>query len=579
MIALHQFDETLRAVEELGLFQNPRRVPLPADIDGAVLEGEVIVEDKQVTLQLVLNASFPLKLPRFRLCPRDALGFIPHVDPDGGICFADPEGLVMDRRRPVQIVQESLQRALSTLADGVTGRNHADFIDELEVYWSRQPGVISIISLLDPPDRATYVNLVSSKERPRWLVHAKQDILAFDKQWQFDEDSRLQRVVYLPLEPGTQLIPPDPDGPFWTVEQVRNLLLPALSTVNKATLEKLVRRSSNNSEYVIVKLSRPSSGATLFGIRYDGVGKLHPLRENGTARRLVPIQLHRFDRSYLIHRGGGDTQLSMKRVLLVGCGAVGGHLAFELARAGVLNLTLVDPDILSPDNTFRHALGRSYWGRVKVEALKEAIEAQLPYVQVRAVHKTIQQAIGDQSVRLADYDLVVFALGTPTIELEINEQLHALQPQPLAVFTWLEPLGIGGHALLTGSEAGGCFECLYTPADGSDQTMENRAAFAAPGQHFGRALSGCGSMHTPYGSMDATRTAAQAARLVVNALTGQEMGNPLLSWKGDSAIFEDAGFQLAYRYQASEEELRRQRYAYRSTYCRVCGNRVQVAQA
>lgn len=71
MLALHQFDETLRAVEELGLFQNPRRVPLPADIDGAVLEGEVIVEDKQVTLQLVLDASFPLKLPRFRLCPRD----------------------------------------------------------------------------------------------------------------------------------------------------------------------------------------------------------------------------------------------------------------------------------------------------------------------------------------------------------------------------------------------------------------------------------------------------------------------------------------------------------------------------
>ncbi len=137
---------------------------------------------------------------------------------------------------------------------------------------------------------------------------------------------------------------------------------------------------------------------------------------------------------------------------------------------------------------------------------------------------------------------------------------------------WLEPLGIGGHALLTHNSAGGgCFECLYT-SPGDQEVLENRAAFAAPGQSFGRALSGCGSLHTPYGSVDAVQTAALATRLALAALLGTETGNPLCSWKGAADAFTAAGFRLAPRYEASEAELASHRYTYQSTGCRVCGS-------
>jgi len=82
----------------------------------------------------VLDRSFPLRLPRFILRPWDALGFIPHVDQSGLVCFLDAEGIVLDRRRPVEVIREAWQRVVGTLADGVTGRNTTDFVDEFEVH-------------------------------------------------------------------------------------------------------------------------------------------------------------------------------------------------------------------------------------------------------------------------------------------------------------------------------------------------------------------------------------------------------------------------------------------------------------
>jgi hypothetical protein len=250
---------------------------------------------------------------------------------------------------------------------------------------------------------------------------------------------------------------------------------------------------------------------------------------------------------------------------------VGGHLAFELVRAGILQLTLVDPDLLSPDNTFRHALGRRCWGRNKAEALKAELEDQFPYVRVLPVAERIEAALATGKVELGAYDLVLVAIAVPTVELDLNERIHALPSAPPALFTWLEPYGIGGHALLAhNGSAGGCFECLYTPPIPEDGPLHNRAAFAARGQSFGRDLSGCGSLHTPYGSVDAMRTAALASKLAIDVLSGREPGTPLVSWRGDARAFEEAGFRLAPRFSASEEELHAARYGYQSCRCPIC---------
>jgi len=253
---------------------------------------------------------------------------------------------------------------------------------------------------------------------------------------------------------------------------------------------------------------------------------------------------------------------------------VGGHIAFALARSGVLNLTLVDHDVFVWGNTFRHVLGYRHLGKAKSVALKEAIEGALPYVRVTAVTSTIEEALRLGNVVLTDYDLIVLATGNPTVELMVNARLARLEKGPSAVIAWVEPLGIGGHVLLVnnGSQPG-CFECLYTTPEGT-WNGENRAAFAnaEQTQPFGRAWDGCGSLHTPFASSDAEQTAVLAARLAVEALTGEEVGNPLISWKGNATAFTAAGFELSTRFAFPSDELHRLRYAYCNGRCPICGN-------
>ena len=144
----------------------------------------------------------------------------------------------------------------------------------------------------------------------------------------------------------------------------------------------------------------------------------------------------------------------------------------------------------------------------------------------------------------------------------------------MVIFSWVEPLGIGGHALLIlNQDKTGCYECLYTlnPEDQLD-VLKNRASFAAPKQFFGKRISCCGSTFTPYGSLDALQTAIITTRLCISALIGEEKNNPLISWKGDSTIFIQNGYKLSERYYMLNQKLIDLRYQYKSAHCKVCGN-------
>lgn len=566
--------------DPVAMLEAHRLIEAPHYVDSneeetVTLEGTVIVEGQRVTLRVILSSGFPLELPRFHLRPWDALGFIPHVMYDSGyVCYVETEGLIWDRHRPDELLLDTFSMALSVLADGVSGRNIVDFVKEFDVYWRQLVNRLPILSVLEPGPTPSKMLYGRFKDELAFFGHSEHDLSTFLNGSDLNSSLTFQSALYIPLQPGTVLVPPRADGPFWSVTEVRELLQVGLTVENRQVLQTFLDKRTRKYEYVVIDLPHPDGGSTLFGLEYRGMSKKHPLSNGGTAKQVIPLQLHRLDKTFLLPRGGGDIALSSQRILLIGCGAVGGHIAFELARTGVLNLTVVDPDTLDSQNTFRHVLGKQYWAKGKAVALKEELEAQIPYTQIRAVNRTIEVALSAKLLAFADYDLVIFAVGNPTVELAINEQLHTLPDAPPALFTWVEPLGIGGHAVLTNhDQQGGCLECLYIESNEGVRNLINRASFAAPNQSFGKALSGCGSLHTPYGSADAAQTAILAVRLAIAVLTGQEAGNPLLSWKGDASAFEKNGFALSDRYEFSNEDLHRYRYAFKNSHCPVCATR------
>ncbi|MGY1424810.1 ThiF family adenylyltransferase [Lysobacter sp. A289] len=102
----------------------------------------------------------------------------------------------------------------------------------------------------------------------------------------------------------------------------------------------------------------------------------------GAAPKGVVIPILRAGRSDLGVRVPAIAALAGRKVTVVGVGALGAPIAIELARNGVARLTLIDFDVVEPGNSVRWPLGAPVWGKPKVNALKEHIEAHFPGCQI-----------------------------------------------------------------------------------------------------------------------------------------------------------------------------------------------------
>lgn len=112
------------------------------------------------------------------------------------------------------------------------------------------------------------------------------------------------------------------------------------------------------------------------------------------------------------------------RVLIVGVGGVGSWTAESLARAGVGNLILVDPDDLCVTNTNRqiHALDGTF-GRPKVRALAERLRAIHPDIRI----DTVQEFLSERNVdELLDTrpDAVVDAIDSVRAKCHLLAACH-----------------------------------------------------------------------------------------------------------------------------------------------------------
>ena len=101
--------------------------------------------------------------------------------------------------------------------------------------------------------------------------------------------------------------------------------------------------------------------------------------------------------------------LREKRVLVVGCGGLGGHILDQLARIGVGKLRLVDGDVFEETNLNRQLLSRiSLLGVSKAKAAGDHVAAVNPEIAV----ETVEAFMTEENVRtlIADCDIVMDAL-------------------------------------------------------------------------------------------------------------------------------------------------------------------------
>ena len=129
--------------------------------------------------------------------------------------------------------------------------------------------------------------------------------------------------------------------------------------------------------------------------------------------------------------------LSQKRVLLAGCGGLGGYLLEYLARLGVGAITVADADRFEASNLNRQLLSSpALLGSGKAAAAKARVEAINPGVTVTVCEEFL--TADNASALLAGCDLALDALDNSASRL-VLEDACAAAGLPLvhgAVFGW-----------------------------------------------------------------------------------------------------------------------------------------------
>lgn len=140
------------------------------------------------------------------------------------------------------------------------------------------------------------------------------------------------------------------------------------------------------------------------------------------------ILVRRDDRSLL-------STLARKRVLLLGCGALGSAVAESIVRAHAATIRLVDCASVKPGVLVRQRYADADIGRAKADALKERLKATgLPCV-VTSEYADLGHAALTR-FGLGEFDIVIDATASTTVTHRIERELANLSlPIPLLTMT------------------------------------------------------------------------------------------------------------------------------------------------
>jgi molybdopterin/thiamine biosynthesis adenylyltransferase len=464
----------------------------------------------------------------------------PHLFASGGLCYFQEGSVVLDRYDPAGGVAQCLeqaQRILERIKFDPEYRRQ-DIQDEFMVHWSEKDASWPVImGTVSSAKKSTYywrasigkkslmiladdVNEVTALARSLGASSAKPTSLPC---WLFKSD--------LPPFVPTSM-PKTVDELFAWLKSWDPLLY--------RQIQRLLESQKAYLQYGIATFAVNSiAGWLCFGFELDGYMR-------GCAQRRPSVY-----RQYLHGRGGSTPifrysvveagsdfvhsrnltfpDLKNKRICIVGCGAIGSHLAPALVRLGAGtgngSLTLIDGDTLWPENLGRHTLGYPSLFQYKSIALKMELETQFPLAKLVAIS---EDAIYVK--KLLDADLVIDATGEEAVSEMLNARRLAKNSMTPMLHVWILGNGDSVQALWTQGTKAACYRCLRKTGPGEIKE-ERYPVLKRPPQ---RGQIACRAF-TPYAVSAAMQSAALATEMIVDWLKRADPGPRFRTRSADNA--------------------------------------------
>ena len=172
---------------------------------------------------------------------------------------------------------------------------------------------------------------------------------------------------------------------------------------------------------------------------------------------LSDAEMQLYARQILLDGWDIDAQekLKLANILIVGCGGIGCATAELLARAGVGQISLIDPDTVEISNLQRQiAFTSQDLGFYKVEVLKKRLQQINPYIQVNSYTQCLDEQNADALI--STQDLVLDGCDNFSTRYLVN-QLCIEYSVPLISAS---AIGFEGQLFMVEGDSA-CYECLF----------------------------------------------------------------------------------------------------------------------
>ncbi|MDY6228059.1 MAG: ThiF family adenylyltransferase [Clostridium sp.] len=539
----------------------------------------VKVNDENIPIVMGIPNDWDRKLIDIYIENYKDIVFIPHMDNKGKLCLFELEGVLIHKNFK-GLLNQSLLRMNKVLVEGISGSNKKDFIEEFENYWLILPGAKNMKSMIELTDNIKVIKYADNKvtrkkkKKEKYIDILKNNnmynFIVSDKEKDFTlykDMNEIKNAVYINIISNKYIYPPD-----WRKElslEYINMLV-NYDGVNKELLYNCIKKCKKDL-LIVFNINQNGKYSSIFGVMIEKYNvkyecdKLMIISDE----KLVPCYVSRCDYEYLVNRGGANYKLKDKKILIIGCGSIGGYLTNEMVKAGFNDITVIDNDLLHEENIYRHLLGLEYIEKYKSKALEDYIKKNIPNVNIKSIQDTIEDSLIDGNISLSDYDLILSAIGNHNGNRWLNGFIYKNKINVPVIYLWNEVLGIGNHGMYICRRNKGCYECLFRYDDNGE--IYDASSYCEKGQKFVKTVVGCGTAYLPYSSTNSLKTSILGVEMAIKYFLDMFNENYIISIKGDNFYFKMLGYRTSMRYNNQEqikEKLEGEKFRVKD--CRCC---------
>ncbi|MES2040093.1 MAG: ThiF family adenylyltransferase [Pseudomonadota bacterium] len=532
-----------------------------------IFEGDLQCTKGKVPIQFHIDDWDFTSYPSITLISKPA--FLPqitaHVDALNGLCYFSPGSIVLDRYDPVTSIAQCLDQAAAVIEKLATDPKYCsnDLQDEFLSHWlfGQRPLPWPVILCSSSPNKsyANYYLIGEASERKAVIAtsHADVTTLATTLGRASPKTSHCKCWLF-----STMVRPTVPDGTMpSTIKEVFSWLKKWDQKLYNDVQRVLEREKDYlNATFATFAIDTPI-GWLGFGFDLDLMKRLgyrdapgkfkQYLHGKGGQRPIFRVDITDIRPDFIHSRNLVFQDLKNKRIVLVGCGAIGGYLAQALVRLGagtgdLGELVLIDPDSMGAENLGRHYLGMNTLFKPKADALRQELCQQFPHIRI-----LVQSEMVRATSKFFTGDLIVDATGEEAVSEMINgNQLDQKMKVPPVLYVWIKGNGECVQSLFVDSQRYGCFHCLRI----TDANRYREDRFPTINQVPQRRHIGCRSF-TPY----AVSAPMHAAALAIDVVIDWMKGNPTPRFR--TRYVENADSKMV-----KNQDISRQKG------CRACGS-------